>query len=470
MRKNEFNEQDVARALELVGTVETDREGNEWTHPIAWSYGGGKDSSAGILHMYELGIRPDLIIIADPGAEHDHTWKTVAAMDEWCAAHDFPEITITSYYSPTTRYQSLEGNCLQNMTLPSLAFNQHSCSEKWKIKAIEDAVWGIIGWQPAREALNRGIRVTRCIGYDYGCADSKRFAKVDKKQTKDIEAGKFLPWMNRYPLREWKLSREDLDATIDAHPDFVDLLEKHTGSRTVRKSSCFFCPAMKVAEVEELGRDYPELALRAAVMEYRAETGKHGFQKVNGLGLGDAPGQKRQAGRRNWNWGKHLVSVGLLPEDWKTLAKAKGLIPLDWDEFMVEAAKHRDEVEAMRTAEFDAASQLPADLFDLVYPPKKRHNKKLSERDNRGKALEDVKKAVEKKVAGTPAGDAYIAAREATKAAQKAKEDLIAIDFQRIPQPKPTKDVERARRQANKLFSQAISRAQALCAVTSDDE
>ena len=142
MKRNEFNAEDVKRAVELVGTTDTDALGNEWTHPIAWSYGGGKDSSAGIMRMRELGIRPDIIIIADVGGEHPHTWETVAAMDEWCAAHDFPEIVVTSYYSPTTRYQSLEGNCLHNDGLPSLAYGGHSCSLKWKIEAIEDAIWG----------------------------------------------------------------------------------------------------------------------------------------------------------------------------------------------------------------------------------------------------------------------------------------------------------------------------------------
>jgi hypothetical protein len=455
MRRNEFNEEDVARAMGLVGTVEVDKEGNKWQHPIAWSYGGGKDSSAGILHMYELGIRPDLIIIADVGGEHPHTWKTVAAMDEWCRAHDFPEITVTSYYSPTTRYQSLEGNCLHNDGLPSLAYGGHSCSLKWKIEAIEDEIWGIEGWEPARSALEQGIRVTRCIGYDYGCADSKRFAKVDKQEKAELEKGKFLHWKNRYPLREWKLSRFDLDDTINAHPDFVDMLEKHTGSRTVRKSSCFFCPAMKVEEVEEMARDYPNLAMRAAVMEYRAETGKHGLITCNGLGLGTGPKHSwdRVKGRKNWSWSKHLVSVGLLPSDWLEVAKAKGLVPLEWDSYSVEAKAMRDMVLQCREQEKAAAEKLPEKQRSVVLAKGTK---------------EEVKKQVEKQVAKTTTGKAWIATRVTTKKAEKAKKELLAPDWANVSQPKPTKEVKSARREAKKRFRAAISRAQALCAVRGD--
>lgn len=453
MKRNEFNAEDVAKAMELVGKVETDAEGNEWQHPIAWSYGGGKDSSAGILHMSELGIRPDLIIIADVGGEHSHTWETVEAMDEWCQANGFPEITVTSYYSPTTRYQTLEGNCLHNDGLPSLAYGGHSCSLKWKIEAIEDEIWGIEGWAPARKALEMGVRVTRCIGYDYGCADSKRFAKVDKQEKKAEESGKFLHWKNRYPLREWTLSRDDLDDVIESNIEFADILEEHTGSRTVRKSSCFFCPAMKVEEVEEMARDYPDLAMRAAVMEYRAEHGKHGLLTCNGLGLGRGPKHDWDMGKgtKNWSWHRHLVDAGLLLDDWFEIAQDKGLIPEGWEEYEVEAKRHREIVLIAREVEHDAALKIPEPEYVKLAI------------DKNTKEIE--KKKIEKAVAGTKGGDGWIAARAATKAAEKAKKELVAPDWAKIAKPSPTKEVKNARREAKKVFRAAISRAQALCAV-----
>ena len=469
MRRNEFNLDDVAIAMEMVGKTEKDALGNEWTHPIAWSCGSGWDSATGIVRMKQLGIRPDLIIMADVGAEHPHTWKIAAAIDEWCQSVGFPELVVTSYYSEVTRYQTLEGNCLQNEGLPSLAYGGHSCSLKWKIRAIEDCVWGLEGWEPAKAALGRGVRVTRCIGYDYGCADSKRFAKIDRIAQKEAKKGIFQHWINRYPLREWKLSREDLPAIIESQPDFLDIVEKHTGERTLRKSSCFLCPAMKVAEVEEMATDYPDLALRCAVMEHRAATGKHGLITLNGLGLGKGPGHKwdKVGDRRNWSWSKHLVEVGLLPGNWRELALERDLIPADWNDYVAKASSYRARVEATRLAEFDAALTLPAALLDLAYPPKKRQSRKKTERENRGNGMEAAKRKIEKRVAGTKRGRAYVAARAATKRAEKAKKNLLPPDWASRPKPKPTKEVLTDRREAKRLFRAAVSKAEKLCAVNS---
>ncbi len=467
MRRNEFNQDDVATAMDLVGHMEKDALGNEWTHPIAWSCGSGWDSATGIVRMKQLGIRPDLIIMADVGAEHPHTWKIAAAIDEWCRSVGFPELVVTSYYSEVTRYQSLEGNCLQNEGLPSLAYGGHSCSLKWKIRAIEDCVWGLEGWEPAKAALERGVRVTRCIGYDYGCADSKRFAKIDRISQEEAKKGIFQHWINRYPLREWELSREDLPAIIEAQPDFLDTLEKHTGARTLRKSSCFFCPAMKVAEVEEMATDYPELALRCAVMEHRAATGKHGLITLNGLGLGKGPGHKwdKVRGHRNWSWTKHLVALEILPTNWLELATDQGLIPAEWDDYVAKASGFRARVEAARQAEFDAASRLRASLFDIAYPPKNRRSAKKTERENRGNGKEAAKKRVEKRVAGTKLGRAYIAARATTKRAEKAKKNLLPPDWAAKAKPTPTTEVRTARREAKKQFRAAVSKAEKLCVV-----
>jgi hypothetical protein len=363
------------------------------------------------------------------------------------AARVFPEVTVTSYYSPTTRYQSLEGNCLHNDGLPSLAYGGHSCSMKWKIEAIEDEIWGIEGWEPARVALERGIRVTRCIGYDYGCADSRRFAKVDAQEKRALADGTFLHWRNRYPLREWQISRDELADVYARHPEFGDLMEQHTGSREVRKSSCFFCPAMKVEEVESMARDYPELALRAAVMEYRAETGKHGLQTCNGLGLGR--GVKHTwdiaKGSKNWSWHRHLVAVGLLPENWLEIAKERELVPATWDEYMIEAKTHRETCEAAIALEVEAASNLPEIYRDVVEAKNVR---------------EPAKRKVEDAVRGTPAGDSYIAARVETKRVKKLKRELVAPDWANVAKSKPTAVEKNARRIAKRRFREAVAKAQ----------
>lgn len=444
-----FRPEDVEWSKAHVGEVVTDMYGVEWQRPLMLSLGCGKDSST-VLNVFELsGIRLDAIVFSDVRGEHPHTYKILRALDEWCRAHGQPAITVTTYYSDSTRYQSLEGNCLCCDGLPSLAYNKHSCSEKWKLDAIEDEIWGYANWEPGLIALRRGIKPTRMIGYDYGCADSKRFAKVDKQEKKDAAKGEFNHWNNRYPLREWKLSREDLDAEL-ARGDMLDYVEKHTGERRIRKSSCFFCPASKVHEVEETARDYPDLALRIAVMEYRAETGKHGLLKINGLGLGKTSHPwDNVKGRRNWSWHRHLVAVGLLPENWKEIATEKGYIPAGWDAYVEEAAAYKQDVLDKREVERVAAEALGTEHYDVLYPPKKR--------GGRGKCSDAKRTKVMREVRGTPAGDAYVEAVWARKDAERNKKYLLSPDWRDAPQPRVPKDVKRQRRENVKRFEAAVA-------------
>jgi hypothetical protein len=66
------------------------------------------------------------------------------------------------------------------------------------------------------------------------------------------------------------------------------------------KSACFFCPASKRHEVEDLAVRLPALCARALKLEKQAEVVR-GFKTTKGLG-------------RNWNWQEHLASVNLLPQ------------------------------------------------------------------------------------------------------------------------------------------------------------
>jgi len=203
---------------------------------------------------------------------------------------------------------------------------------------------------------------------------------------------------------------------------------------------------------EKMARDYPHLALRAAVMEYRAESGKHGLLTCNGLGLGRGVKHEWDMGKgtKNWSWSKHLVSEGLLPKDWVTLAVSKGLIPMDWDSYSVEAKAMRDMVLQCREQEANLAAALPVKQRLAVLAKGVK---------------EETKKKVEKEVTGTVYGDLWIAARVTTKKAEKAKKELLSPDWAKVAQPKPTDEVKSARREAKKRFRAAVSRATKLCAV-----
>lgn len=68
----------------------------------------------------------------------------------------------------------------------------------------------------------------------------------------------------RYPLREWGLTRQDCGRIISA-----------AGLPIPPKSACFFCPAMRLIEIERLKVLDPELYALAVEMERLYRDGRH---------------------------------------------------------------------------------------------------------------------------------------------------------------------------------------------------
>jgi len=224
------------------------------------SYGGGVNSTAMLIGMQERGERVDLILFADTGGEVPETYSYVQRFSKWLVANGMPEIT--PVWKTTTRAGrvfgagerlTLEQYCLGMGTLPSIAYGMKSCSLKFK-REPQDKY--IKTWAPAIEALGRGEKLTRLIGFDAG-EPWRAVESPDEKFT------------NRYPLIEWGWDREEcVEAIIRA------------GLCVPPKSSCFFCPNMKEIEILQLRDKHPELLERALTMEKNAPT--HG--SIRGLG------------------------------------------------------------------------------------------------------------------------------------------------------------------------------------------
>jgi hypothetical protein len=199
---------------------------------IVVSYGGGTNSTAMLVGLYERDERPDAILFADTGGEKPHTYDHLLTMQEWCSKGGFPPIT-------TVSEGSLEQDVLIRKTLPSIAFGFKTCSQRYKRRPIERFL--------------KGREHTMLIGFD---ADEPHRAK---------------PYPgNRYPLIEWNWGREECVEAI-----------ARAGLPQPGKSACFFCPSSKKNEILELKRVYPELAARAVDMENNAAAN---LTEVKGLG------------------------------------------------------------------------------------------------------------------------------------------------------------------------------------------
>lgn len=203
-----------------------------------------------LVGMYERDICPDYIVFADTGGEKPETYEFLTIMREWCHAQGMGWI-----YSlkKTSIYNSLEDECLKKNTLPALAFGFRSCSDKWK-QAPQQKF--LNNREDVKELWKSGGKIIKAIG----------FGVDELHRAKEYEDDKSKNW---YPLIEWRWNRNDcLQAIKDAglpHPP---------------KSSCFYCPAMRKAEIVQLSIEHPDLYKRALAMEKNATT----VTQVKGLG------------------------------------------------------------------------------------------------------------------------------------------------------------------------------------------
>ncbi|MCZ2079339.1 MAG: phosphoadenosine phosphosulfate reductase [Bryobacterales bacterium] len=224
--------------------------------PLVVADGLGVNSTALLIQLQHVGVRPDLILFADTGSEKHDTYEYVQTRREWLRAAGFPDLIVVRRRGVRVPDRSLEDQCLRTGTLPSLAYGGKSCSLKWKV-APQNKFCN--HWEPALKCWRSGRKVIKVIGYDAGPSDGRR--------VKAFRDPKYLFW---YPLREFGLDRAAC----------VDLIRSEK-LPVPAKSACFFCPATKKPELVQLQIRYPDLVKRAIAIEQRA---KPKLRSVKGLG------------------------------------------------------------------------------------------------------------------------------------------------------------------------------------------
>lgn len=279
-------------------------EGNRLV--VCW--GGGQDSSGMLVGMVERGIVPWRIVFADVGSERGGTYAFKAPMDAYLAAHGMPAVQVVRYvpknFKHWPKYYSLLENCLTNVTLPSLAYGFHTCSAKWKISAINK--W--LASDPEAQAVWReGGRIDKAIGFDDTPWERQRAARgCATFATQYDEKDKYAL---TFPLQEWGWTREDCVAAIE-----------RAGMPVPPKSSCFFCPAMKPAEVDTLDREELQICviLEARVRQRHLDRAQeegwprgHGVPLIEGLWRRAVKGM-RGATARPGSFTQYIREQGLL--------------------------------------------------------------------------------------------------------------------------------------------------------------
>lgn len=254
--------------------------------PLVVAYGMGVDSTAVLVGLRERNTLPDLILFADVGGEKPATVAYLPIINHWLEGVGFPRVRVVRYvvgdFKNWPPYASLEENCLTNGTLPSMAFGYGSCSLKWKA-APQDRF--LKEWPPAALAWRSGGRVCKAIGYDCSPRDQVRRTYADKASRQDR---RYDYW---YPLHDWGWTRDDCEAAI-----------RRTGLPVPPKSACFFCPASKPGEIDQLPAEYLK---RIVIMEARA---RPRLTKVEGL-------WRTSTKSRPGSMTQYIRTRGLLPAD-----------------------------------------------------------------------------------------------------------------------------------------------------------
>ena len=272
---------------------------NDAAHVV--SFGGGVDSTAILCGLNELAergddrARPDLILFADTGGELPETYDHIALTSAWCVDRGLPPVTTVSRkltVRTVAPYDTLEGNCLDNETLPSEAFGMGSCSIKWKQDPMSRYLSGYKrapatpGWLRENGWPSKAVRI---IGYDAGeakCGKRGKWAKIPETD----EA------YYRYPLVEWGWGRE-----------YCRLVIERNGLPVPPKSACFFCPNQTEEELRTMAVDNPDLLRRAIAMEDGAIAGKHQLREIEGLWR-----RTRKRDNRPGRWAAWVQQEGLL--------------------------------------------------------------------------------------------------------------------------------------------------------------
>lgn len=115
-----------------------------------------------------------------------------------------------------------------------------------------------------------GLKVTKCIGFDatedHRVKGGGTYATV--KNVSICPDPDLPPYSERYdveyPLREWGMTR-----------DVCTRIIADAGLPVPCKSACFFCPAMRLIEIERLKVLEPDLYQLAIEMERLYRTGRH---------------------------------------------------------------------------------------------------------------------------------------------------------------------------------------------------
>jgi hypothetical protein len=232
------------------------------------------------VEAVRLGVPFDIAVFADTGSERPETYAFIGEFSDWLHAATGIVLDVVRWVrvrdskdakgrpvAKAGEFLSLHEWCERLGTLPSRSFGLSGCTSKWKQQPVDTF---LLAHPLVKAEHAAGRQVERWIGYD---ADepSRSERMIKKNPQADL-------WRWRTPLVEWDMGRAECVESI-----------KRAGLAQPGKSACWFCPSSTKADIDQLGREHPDLLERALLME-RTAIASGNVQSRGGLG-----------GRLNWS-------------------------------------------------------------------------------------------------------------------------------------------------------------------------
>ena len=204
---------------------------------IVVSFSGGKDSTAMLLHMIELGEHIDEVITADTGMEFPAMYEHIAKVRAEVEAAGIKYTELRAPYSYEYFLMEIpptEARPRRGMGWPGVQIRW--CTKFLKTKLIKDY-------------LAEHPDIIQCVGL-----------AADEEDRRERENNK----NQRHPLAEWGWTEADAMNYCKARGyDWGGLYDKF------HRVSCWCCPLQPLSHLRTLYREFPELWARLEDMDAR---------------------------------------------------------------------------------------------------------------------------------------------------------------------------------------------------------
>lgn len=221
---------------------------------IVVNFSGGKDSTAMLLHMLELGEHIDEVVTCDTGMEFPAMYEHIAKVQKVIEKAGIKYTTLR----PNNSFQYYLLDC----PVKSEKYGDHhgygwpSVNCRWCTKFFK-----IIPTKVHFKELSSKYNVIQCIGL--AADETRRLARKNNKNEN-----------HRHPLTEWGWTEKDcLNYCYSLGYDWGGLY------MLFKRVSCWCCPLASLPELKKLWIHYPELWAKLEEWETKMaapDTGKRG--------------------------------------------------------------------------------------------------------------------------------------------------------------------------------------------------